>query len=311
VTNDESAFREVDQSLAEDRQWEFFSQNAPMVIGAASVIVLAVGSWQFMKAQQKSAAENAAIEFRDVVVTLEKTPDEGREALSAFAADAPDGYGVLAQFRQAASLARSGAREDALVIYREIYEDGRASKRLTDLARIRASYLSISDGRDAVLRDIGALSEDGSAFGAYAREIVGVAALAAEDFETAQSMFERATLELTAPENIRLRAEEFAALAAAGKAGVNLTGAAQAEDLVKALERGGDPADAGAAIDDHEGHGHETGETAAQEGASGEAAIADEEIDNGVASDGPDGQAQDTTIGEPSTGDSSQTKDDE
>jgi hypothetical protein len=53
---------------------------------------------------------------------------------------------------------------------------------------------------------------------------------------------------MTAPAPVRQRAEEFAALAAAAKAGVNITGEARVDDLMKALESEGG--------ESHEGHDH-------------------------------------------------------
>ncbi|MEL7240643.1 MAG: hypothetical protein AAGK78_17425, partial [Planctomycetota bacterium] len=71
----------------------------------------------------------------------------------------------------------------------------------------------------------------------YAREIAGVAALDASDFETAQSIFERLSLAPEAPDALRQRAEEFSALASAGKAGAALTTEVQLQDLSTALSK--------------------------------------------------------------------------
>ena len=137
---------------------------------------------------------------------------------------------------------------------------------MRDLARLRAGYLSLSDGRDSVLEDLGDLPSGSSAYAFHAQEISGLAALEEEDYETALSIFRQLSIDLGAPVAIRDRAEDFAALAASGKAGVNITGEARIDDLLSAINDGA----AGAApIDDHAGHDHgdegtvdEAGETA-------------------------------------------------
>lgn len=235
MANDENAFREVDEAMAEERQWAFFRENGPMLIAGAVAIVLGVAAWQIWTSHRASSARDASITFNSAVKTLASSPEDGREALKALAEDAPSGYAALADMRLGASLAGSGDNEGALAAYRRVYKDGGAPKSLRDLARLHAAMLSLADGRDAVISDLGPLPEASSSFGYYAREISAVAALGAKDYEAAYEMFSRAAGDLDAPEPVRQRAEELAALAAAGKAGVNLTGETRVEDLMKAL----------------------------------------------------------------------------
>jgi hypothetical protein len=70
VTNDDSALREVDRAVAEDRQWAALRQNGPIVIAGALAIVAVVGGWQIWSAQKTSRAGNAAIEFNAASDTL-------------------------------------------------------------------------------------------------------------------------------------------------------------------------------------------------------------------------------------------------
>ncbi len=270
MANEDSALREVDQELAEERQWEMFRQYGPLVIAGGLSIVLGVAGWGFWNAQKTAAAEKQALEFRGAVELLADEQDEGRTALAALAEE-NGGYGVLAQFHRAASFARGGERLKAIEIYRAIYNKGSTAKRVRELARLRAAYLSLSDGREMVLDDLGDLPEATSAFGVYAREISALAALGAKDYETALSMFRQLSIDTAAPEPVRTRAEDFAALAASGKAGINITGEARVEDLIGAIgaavEAGGGERET-PAVDHPEDHGeHDEGETET-EGAS-------------------------------------------
>jgi len=252
VANDESILREVDQELTEERLWTRFREQGPRYIAAAVVLIAFVGGWQFWKANKERAAAKSAVEFRDAAAQLETSPVDGRAALSAFSEEASAGYSVLADLRLAASLAEGGERLSALDAYRKVYGNNGASKRLAQIARIRAAMLSLDDGRDEVIRDLGDLESDATAIGFYARELAGVAALNAGDYETAKGIFERAVINLDAPSPVRRRAEEFAALASAGKAGVSLDRSLNVDDLTQSLNGVVD-----AEGESHEGHDHE------------------------------------------------------
>lgn len=236
MAEDESVIREVEQELAEERQWAFFRKYGGALIGGAVAIVAGVAGWQIWAGQQSARASAAAIEYNEAAQSLAENPEEGRAALAAFAQDAPAGYASLAEFRRAGSLAAGGDREGALAVYRAIYQNTAAPARLRDLARLRAGYLSIADGRQATTADLGGLIDQASIFGGYAREIAAVAALEAGDYADAKTMFARAVDDVSTPAPVRQRAEEFAALASAGAAGVNIKGEARVEDLLNALD---------------------------------------------------------------------------
>ncbi len=254
MANEDTALREVDQELAEERQWAMFRKYGPMVISGAIAIVLGVGGWQFWNAREDGIAQRQALEFRNAAELLSENASEGRDALKAIADENASGYSTLAAIQRAASFARSGERLNAIQAYREVYSDNDTPKHLRDLTRIRAGYLSLSDGREAVMENIGDLAESGSAYAFHAQEISGLAALEAGDYETAISIFRQLAIDLGAPGTIRERAEDFAALAASGKAGVNIKGETQLDDLLSIIGEGAENPLAGA--DDHAGHDH-------------------------------------------------------
>ena len=256
MANDESILREVDQELTEERLWTRFREQGPRYIAAAVVLIAFVGGWQFWNAQKQRAAAASAVEFRDAAAQLETSPEDGRAALVTFSEEAPAGYSVLADLRRAGSLAQGGERLSARDAYRDVYENSGATKRLSQIARIRAAMLSLEDGREEVMRDLGDLESDATAIGFYARELAGVAALNAGDYETAKGIFERAVINTDTPDPVRRRAEELAALASAGKAGVALDRDLNIDDLTQSLGDGAVEVEG----DSHEGHDHADGE---------------------------------------------------
>jgi hypothetical protein len=235
VANEDSALREVDQELAEDQQMAMFRKYGPATIAAGVSLVLAVGGWQFWNAHTVSVAKEKALEFNNAIDLMAEDADQGRTALGAIAEDGASGYAILAELQRAASYARDGDRAAAIGVYRQIYENNSTPRRIRDLARLRASYAALNDGRDAVMAHLGDLPNEDGAFASHAAEVSGLAALEARDYETALSIFRLLSVDLGAPEAVRARAEDFAALADAGKAGVNITGETRVDDLLKVI----------------------------------------------------------------------------
>lgn len=243
MANEDSVLREVDQELAEERQWSIFRKYGAAVIGASAALVLGVGAWQIYSAMQTRAANEHALEFNAALDRLETSPEEGRAALKQIADEGASGYSVLSEFRRAASLLATGERRAAIGVFEEIYAKSSAPRSIKDMARIRAAYLALDDGRDAALSHLGPIQTNGGAFGAYADEVEGIAALKEEDYETAVAIFTRLSNDPQIPEAVRARAEEYAALATAGKSGVNLTGAVRLDDILGAVGADGEGVD--------------------------------------------------------------------
>lgn len=233
ANQDEALLKEVDQDLADERQWAAFRKYGPALIGAAAAIVVGVGGYQIWNSQKDARAERLAMEFRNAVELLDEDAAAGRTALEAVA-EAGGGYGMLAQFYRAGSFAGNGERLNAIEAYRALYNGG-GDKRLRELARLRAAYLSLEDGRAAVLNDLGDLTAATTINGVYAREIEALAAMLEKDFEAAHSLFRQLSIDLVAPETVRQRAEGFAAMASAGKAGINVFGETRVQELIEAV----------------------------------------------------------------------------
>jgi hypothetical protein len=264
VTDDDIAFREVDTALAEDQQAAAIRKNLPALIGGAVLIVVSVGGWQLWDRQKTAISTQNALEFRTAAESL-AAGDDGAAAAFEKIAEGAGGYAVLAKLRLAAISAGDGDKDKSLALLREVYSSSAAPKRLKDLARIRAAYISISNGRDEVIKDAGPLETDETSMGFYGREILALAAFKDGDYQAAEEMFRRAASSITAPEPVRQRAEEFAALASAGKAGVEFgeieeSGKSQVDRFIESLEKaGGDLGSVleGAAKAEHENHDHD------------------------------------------------------
>ncbi len=267
MANEDSVLKEVDQELAEERQWLMFRKYGPALIGASAALVIGVGAWQFFDASRTSAANKEAVQFAEAAELLSANPTEGRDALQAIADDGGSGYAALAQFRRAASLAAADERDAAIAVFAAIYNDGATPQPMRDLARLRAAYLSLQDGRDIVLGHLGPLTESDGAYGPYADEVAGLAALKAEDYETALSLFSTLASLPQTPPSLAQRAEEYLALAVAGKAGVNLAGRFELDQVIGAVGA----ADANAPVTADESDGQASAESTTEEPAESDA----------------------------------------
>ncbi|MCA8888122.1 MAG: hypothetical protein KDA46_04780, partial [Parvularculaceae bacterium] len=104
--------------------------------------------------------------------------------------------------------------------------------------------------------------------------LLALAAFKDGDYQTAEEMFRTAASSVGAPEPVRQRAEEFAALASAGKAGVEFgeverSTKSDVDRFIESLEQAGGNLGSvleRAAPDEHDGHEH-GGEESAPESA--------------------------------------------
>lgn len=241
MAEDETAIREVNQSIAEDRQAEFLRKQGPILLGCAAVLILGVAGWQAWKGQMTRAAEDASIAYWEAEGRLNEEPETGEAAYQLIAESDTSGYAALARFKLASVATSDGETDAALAHYESIYNDTAAPKRIQDLARLKAGYVTIAKGYDETLEIVGSLEGDQSPLGDYAREIIALSALEAQDYETAETLFLAAAGSPIVPTALRTRAEQFVALASAGKAGVVLEAKSEVEGFLDALgEKGSD-----------------------------------------------------------------------
>ena len=96
MSNDESVLREVDQELAEDRQWAMFRSYGPFIIAGAIAIVGAVAGTQIWNGVRDNTAQEQSLALRNALELMDEDPVAGRDDLSALASASSTGVGVLA-----------------------------------------------------------------------------------------------------------------------------------------------------------------------------------------------------------------------
>ena len=130
MANEDTTLREVDQELAEERQWAMFQKYGPLLIGLGFAIVIGVAGWHFWQTRTTSVAERSALEYRNALELLDENREAGQADLLAIAEEGASGFSVLAEFHRAASFAADGERAEALAVYRQLYAASSTPKRL-------------------------------------------------------------------------------------------------------------------------------------------------------------------------------------
>lgn len=204
--------REIDEDLRRENWEKVWKRYGKVVIAGAVAVVLAtaavVGWREFDKRQRAAAGER----FTAVVERVESTTDPAAAAdiLAEYAARAPDGYAMLARFRQAKLVADSGDRAAAAAAYDAIAADGATPDLFRDLAVLYAVRMRIGEAEPAALLErLEPLTADDQTWRYSARELKAIVLLGAGDVAAGREAYARLADDLAAPRSQRARAAEM------------------------------------------------------------------------------------------------------
>ncbi len=204
-------FHEVDEDVRRDRAAEFWHRYHTPIFVLAFLIVAATGAWSYYQDKRLKAAETANAEFMAAVALV----DEGKSAEAAAAFDeiaksGAKGYAGLARIRAAE------ARPDkakALAELSAIGEDPSIDKQMQQIAMLRAALLVLESGdREKLERALGPMMTSDGSFRFSAQEWNGLDALANDDYDEAEHVFEQVLNNADAPQSMRQRASAYKGL---------------------------------------------------------------------------------------------------
>jgi hypothetical protein len=141
--SDANFMREIEEEVRRERMEKLWKNYGHYIVGAAVLVVLAVGAWRGWQWYQ--ARENArAGERYEQALTLAEAGKqaEAEQELAALSKDAPAGYRILARLRLAAETGKTSPAEGAKA-FDAIAADTSADPVLRDLARLRAALLLV------------------------------------------------------------------------------------------------------------------------------------------------------------------------
>ncbi len=211
-------FREVDEEVRQERTLAFLQRYQLVLLAVALLVVATAAGWRFYASHMQARAEADGAAYRSAVqLSRAGKPDEARAILDRLAREGTPGYRRLAALRAADEYVVVD-RARALKGFDTLANGDWLDPQLRDLARLRAAMLQLDAGEtgDAQAR-LTPLASGNSPFRNTARELLGVAALSADDFATAGRWLDEIVRDPQASVDIRGRAEAFLALVRAGR----------------------------------------------------------------------------------------------
>ncbi len=206
-------FDEVDDELRRERLRKIWEQYSLLIIGAALLIIAAVGGWRGYEylESQKAAKASAAFEA-DVALSEQNKHAEAEAAFTKLAADAPWGYRAMARLRAAAEAASRDPKA-AAAMYDAIAADAGVGANERDLARVRAAALLLdTDNYDDMVKRLDAASKPGAIYRHTARELLALSAWRANNVAETRRWLDQIAEDAETPGSLRGRAEALQAL---------------------------------------------------------------------------------------------------
>lgn len=208
VDNNDSFIREVNDELRSEQVKLAWRKFAPVIIGAALLIVLGTAGYRGYEYWHSHRSSGAGDQFlAALTLANEGKNDEATAALAALEKDGYGAYAVLARMRSATVQAQKGDAAAAIAAFTEIGKDNSVPQVIRDVAHMRAAWLLIDTGTyEQVSAEVEAMATPTDAMRHSAREALGLAAYKAGDMARAREWFEQITEDAEAPRNVANRA---------------------------------------------------------------------------------------------------------
>ena len=209
---------EVQEELRKDDYNRWLRRYGPFLAAATVGVVGAVAVLEWNKARNEREARALSVAYTDASDLLSSDPAAAEAAFLAVADDTDSGYRGLSLMRAGAIALERGERTDA-VRYFDRAAESFDRPRHKHLAALKAAYILADEGLydDATVRLEG-LTERGAPFEYLARELVGYAALARDDMDSARREFTFLSTIPGVPATIAERATQSLSLIDAGAA---------------------------------------------------------------------------------------------
>lgn len=212
-------FHEVDEEVRRERLKRLWDRYSLLIIAVAVLIVAGIGGWRAYEWYTGEKASVAGAQFEAAALLSEQ--GKRAEAEAAFikaAADAPEGYRVLARFRAAQELTAQNKTAEAAKAYEDLAADRSLSPLWQDLAGVRAGFLLVDTAPFADMkRRLEPLTASGRSFRHSARELLALSAWREKDLDSVKTYLDMLSGDAETPPGIRARADVLTALLAAAR----------------------------------------------------------------------------------------------
>jgi hypothetical protein len=206
-------FDEVDEDVRREQLKKLWDKYSIYIVGAAFLIVAAVGGWRgYQYLEAKKAAEAGTAFDKAVELSEQSKHSEAEAAFNNLAATAPSGYRLLARLRVAGEVAIRDPQA-AVKLYDDIAADRGVSALDQELAKIRAAQLLVETSTyPNLLARIESETTPAATFRHTARELLALSAWRANDMTSARKWLDMIANDGETPPGLRSRAEALQAL---------------------------------------------------------------------------------------------------
>lgn len=209
--------REIDEEVRRDKAADLWKKYGNVVIVLLALLVVAVGAWRFWLYREQQAAQAVSERLETALkASRESRGEDAEKILGELIGEGGPGYQLVARFRLASEAARREPADGAKA-FDALANDTAVEPVFRDLARLRSSMLKLDSAPYAEIR--AAVEPLAGATGTWrhtAREILGISALKAQNFEDAGRWFDQIVIDPQAPQGLRQRADLYLALVRAG-----------------------------------------------------------------------------------------------
>lgn len=208
-------FHEVDEEVRREQLKKLWEKYSILLVGAAVLIVLGIAGWRGYEWYIGQKAAEAGAQFEAALTLAEQgKAAEAEAAFAKVAAEAPQGYRLLARFRAAASIATT-KRDDAVKAYDALAADGSIGQTWQDLAAIRAGLLVVDTAPFADMTNrLTSLTEPTRPYRHTARELLALSAWKNNDIAAAKRYIDMIAADAETPPGLRSRVDVLSALIA-------------------------------------------------------------------------------------------------
>jgi hypothetical protein len=210
----EGILREIDEELRQDQFTKLWKRYGKILIGIAIVIISSVAGYKAWQSYDVTYRGQQGERFSATIRLVgEGNREIALDALTAFQADASQGYQMLAGFQAAALMADGEDGQGAAAAYDKLANDNSLDIIYRDLAILLGTIQRMnSDGdKTSLITDLESLAADNNPWRYSARELIAVLAKQSGDKSKARELFTALTDDATTPQGIRLRAKELLA----------------------------------------------------------------------------------------------------
>ena len=211
-------FKEVDEDLRQEHYKKLWDKYGRYVIGAAVVLVLAVGGYQAWVAWEQSKRNERSDLYSAAVALVEAGRiSEAEAAFAAIGGPGDGGYAILASLQSARLKADAGDVEGAVKIWDALAANEAAGAAFQGAATLLSVTHQIDSGDPGQLEArLAPYTAAGEAFRPPALELSALLALRRGDRGQAREHYQAIADDIAAPSGLRSRATQMLAVLGEG-----------------------------------------------------------------------------------------------